>query len=104
MKLQLDYDNLTISLENSVNLKEFYEKIKNVLPDWKDWTLNTNNVIQGWSNPIIIERPYTPYPWWEYQPQITFGTGTGELNEGSYSTANMGNSYMNIIGTYNVEI
>ena len=63
MKLQLDFSKKVITIENSVNLNDFFKKIKNILPDWKDWKMDTNTNIV-WSNPIYIDRwhdyPYNP--------------------------------------------
>lgn len=84
MKIQLDYDLKEIRLEKDINLGEFVEKIQEILPDFKDWKLSTNNII-NWTNPIIIDRypspiqpydggPQTPQPWWEW-PQITCESG-----------------------------
>jgi len=73
MKLQLDYDNKSIRLEQSTNLGDFIEKISTILPDFKDWTLTTTT-IQNWgnpwiatpiqSNPIPSYIPTTDSPWW----------------------------------------
>lgn len=65
MKIQIDFDNKVIRLENSVNLGEFIDKIKLMLSDWNSFQLETNVTINNWSNPIIIDRyPTTPYPWY----------------------------------------
>lgn len=58
MKIQLDFTRKEIVLESNVNLKEFFDQIKTLLPDWKDWKLSANNTIY-WSNPI---------PWTWYEP------------------------------------
>jgi len=79
MKIQLDYDNKTITLEDNVNLGEFVDKVKKILPDFKEWKLNTQTVID-WVNPITVPYipyvPYRAYPWWEWA-----GTGTYKILE-----------------------
>ena len=73
MKIQLDYDNNVIRLENTTNLGEFFKKIKTLLPDWKKWNLDTQTTIE-WANPITIpwypgpyypNYPYYPQPWYD---------------------------------------
>ena len=81
MKIELDYDSKLIKLENKVELKKFVETIQKILPDWEDWSLDTNTTI-NWTNPITINPPlpYIPIrPWWE-QPLITFCDGTDNSN------------------------
>lgn len=79
MKIQLDYTNKTLSLENGVNMGEFFKRIKVILPDWKEWELKTNTVINNFSRPMIIEKHYQR-PWWEWQsqPLVTYCKGTAE--------------------------
>ncbi|MBS3775803.1 MAG: hypothetical protein KGY70_11490 [Bacteroidales bacterium] len=60
MKIQLDYDNKMLTVENNVNLGELMEKIKQVLPDWKKWTLETKTEVI-WNNPVVVREPYNPY-------------------------------------------
>lgn len=84
MKIQIDYDTKTVTLDNNVNLGEFMVKIKVILPDWKDWKLNTNTNIVYPSSPILIERPYRP--WWQ-GPLVTYsGTSTGTFLTSQPST------------------
>jgi hypothetical protein len=60
MKLQLDTENKTITIEEDVNLHEFYEQINSILPGglWREFTLKVGK-IREWNNPITI-TPYTP--------------------------------------------
>lgn len=98
MKLQLDFDNKIVTLENNVNIKELVDKLTVVLKDYEKWTINTNNKIEWVSKPIIIDRtPYRPLPWWETQPIITYGTNT---------TSNLTHQkeYNDITGTYQLNI
>jgi hypothetical protein len=75
MKIQLDFAEKSIKLEDNVNLGEFTKKIKKLIPDWADWTLTTNTIIHNWTNPIVIDPVYPgpdQYPW---QPFYTGGPG-----------------------------
>src|SRR5689334_22229293 len=66
MKFQIDTSAKTIRLEQSANIAEFVELIKTIFPEgeWKNYTLETNVVINNWSNPIYIDRcHHWPYNW-----------------------------------------
>jgi len=95
MKIQLDTTAKLIKVEESVNLKEFFEAIEILLPDglWKEFKLETQTII-NWTNPIVIE-PYKPYtnspPYWQ-QPWIT------------HTTNNSNGDYSLNYGIYNVQI
>jgi hypothetical protein len=69
MKLQLDTDNKTIKIDESVKLTKLMQVVKKLLPngEWQDFTLITNTTIQHWSSPVIYKEYYpTPsYPWWQ---------------------------------------
>lgn len=82
MKIQLDYDNKTISLESDVLLNEFVKKIKAILPDWKQWTVRHMATIYTTYNPITI-IDYTR-PWYIGQPYtVTNRTGfSASSNDG----------------------
>lgn len=75
MKIHLDYDSKLLTLENSVNLGDFINKIQSVLPDWEQWKINTTlNTV--WIDPI---RVYYPKPWWEQGYQYVKGTTSQEI-------------------------
>lgn len=106
MKIQLDYDNQIITLEDAVNLGQFFEKLHRLVPDFKDWTLKTKTTIE-WTNPFQIipdwwNRPYKP--WWDgpYYTNTTTGyttdTNTGNCDSLTFSEG------ANLTGTYNLEI
>lgn len=93
MKIQLDTNSKTIKLEESVNLGELQELLEKFLPNgqWKEFKLETNTVINNWTNPIIIDRYVPYYPWWSTQPYVvtksvsrnqraTSGNGVYNLN------------------------
>jgi len=66
MKLQLDTTAKTIKVEENVKLDELVKMLEKILPkeEWKKYTLQTNVIIERWSNPIYIrEYPYYIYPW-----------------------------------------
>ena len=81
MKIQIDTNKKVISVEEDVNLDEFFKALKRLFPNggWKEYALKTETII-NWFNPIIYERelsPHTPYPWWPYNPIITCDTVSG---------------------------
>jgi len=65
MKIQLDYDNKTITLEDDIIVGEFLEKIETLLPNWKEWKMATRKELNF--EPVFIqERYYTGspvFPW-----------------------------------------
>lgn len=87
MKLQLDTKSKTIKLEESVNLGEFQETLERLLPDnqWKEYKLETNTIINNWSNPIIIDRYRQTYPWWDITPYTIPNTAGTSNNNGIYN-------------------
>ncbi len=72
MKIQIDFDNKVIKLESNVNLKEFYDKIKLILEDWKEYSLHTNTTI-NWAYPAYTHRAW-PYAGTYYDYTKTYGT------------------------------
>ena len=102
MKIQLDTINKTITIEEDVNLHDFYEELNGLLPGglWREFTLKVAK-IRDWNNPITITpstpinpfipidpnpSPYTsPYP---YYPQVWYTTSNTDnisLNQGIYN-------------------
>lgn len=81
MKIQLDTDQKTIRIEESVNLGELVKTLENLLPNelWKEFKLDVT-VLNNWINPIpwIIEpyRPVSPIT----QPWITYYRETPSIN------------------------
>jgi hypothetical protein len=63
MKLQINTDVKTITVEDSVNLGELFELLMVMFPNftWKEFLLCPVNKIEYWSNPVII--PWQPTPW-----------------------------------------
>lgn len=94
MKIQLDTVNKTITIEEDVNLHDFYEQLNSILPDgkWREFTLKVSKITE-WRDPINVPRiptpPYNPGvdPWTPTYPQIWYTTNTGEaeLNPGVYN-------------------
>ena len=69
MKLQIDTEQKTIKVESRVLFKDLIETLKKLFPnnEWKDFELETNVIINTWSNPIIIKETipvYPKYPWY----------------------------------------
>jgi hypothetical protein len=109
MKLQFDTTNKTIKVEESVNLKELTETLEKLLPngEWKEFTLQTNTVIQNFSSPVIIRERNYPY-WWTspwYSPTVGGSTirlnNTTEVN--NQPTYSLSNKTPLNPGVYNVE-
>jgi hypothetical protein len=102
MKMQLDTTNKLIKVEGTVNLGEFMEILKKLLPDgkWKEFSIETQTYI-NWVNPIVI-NPYepcpTPWPWWD-QTWVVSCDGTTENTTNYTFLPNFLKS-----GVYNVEI
>jgi len=68
MKLNIDYNNKTITLPESVNLEEFFDKVKVILGNesgnWESWTLKQEvkipqKEIVYKENPL--SQPYNPF-------------------------------------------
>ncbi len=99
MKLQIDTDSKTIKIEQDIKLSVLIKNLKGMFPggEWKNFTLETNTVIQHWNNPIIIDRPYPVYP----SPQRDY-PWYNKITWGGDIRANMQNCKLNS-GTYNVE-
>jgi hypothetical protein len=76
MKLQIDTQVKTITVEESINLGELYQLLNEMFPDfvWKDYLL-IPKVIENWINPITI--PWQPQPWIvPYVPQSPYPGAT----------------------------
>lgn len=105
MKLQINTTDKTIKIEESVNVYEFFQMIQNLFPNnlWKDFKLETN-VINNWSNPIIIKEypiyPVNPFPYNPpYNPTwVTCQTGVHAENgfASSKTTYNLNPGIFNI--------
>lgn len=77
MKIQIDTTNKKIRLDSSVSLKELIEFLNKILPkEWKEYILETDTVINNFSNPVIIEKhiPVPAKPW--YYDNNKYFTGT----------------------------
>jgi hypothetical protein len=64
MKIQLDTIKKTITIEEDVNLHDFYEQLNSLLPGglWREFTLKITKITE-WKEPITV-TPTTPIdPW-----------------------------------------
>lgn len=69
MKIQLDFGQKRIKIEEDVKLGSFIAKLKTLNIGWENWTIETNTVINNWTYPITHPQPYwTNHYWWESQP------------------------------------
>jgi len=118
MKIQLDTESKIIKIENSIKFGELVEALEKLLPkgEWKKYELQTNTIINSWTNPIIIkEYPqpiYPSYPWITFchNADNTLTTSANELtdltaggNDKSFAT-NKSDGYETKAGIYNVEL
>lgn len=78
MKIQLDFTDKIIKVENTVSLDEFFKKIKVLLPDWKEWKLETPQSITYYNSPIIWDWRQ-PYYYVNPAPFIGYHTTGGDL-------------------------
>lgn len=105
MKIQLDTIKKTITIEEDVNLHDFYEQLNSLLPGglWREFTLKITKITE-WRDPITI-TPHTPIgpgisplpntfppydnPYPPLYPQVWYTTSTNtdtiSLNRGVYN-------------------
>jgi hypothetical protein len=71
MKLQINTETKTIKIEDKVNLTELFDLLNKMFPnqEWREFSLETNNTIIDWKQPIVINYP--PYPNYQIYPWIT---------------------------------
>jgi len=103
MKLQIDTSKKTIKLEESVKLDSLIKTLKQLFPnnEWKQFTLETNTVINNWNRPVVIELiktypTYPRYPWYDW-------SSGGHSGYSSSSTMPKTDKPMLLSGQYNVE-
>lgn len=119
MKLQINTDVKTITIDQSVNLGDLFELLNSMFPNfqWKDYLLVPEKEIHFWKDPITI--PWNPQPWIVpatyptypvYTPNITpmpwtisCGTGTAPVT-GSITTTYKEGYAAATSGTYNLII
>jgi len=101
MNLQINTSEKTIKLAETVNLNELAEVLNKLLPnnEWKEYKLETNTIINNWSNPTIIyrDRYWPSYPW---NTPIYISGSTGGICVSNTATFNSSSSQ----GTYNLSI
>ena len=94
MKLQLDFDEKTVKIESDIQLKKLMKNLKQLLPDWKEWTIAPivkQEVRHVYSNPIWYVNPW--YTEWRYWDPVRYGvndSGTvliGETDAVTVSTS-----------------
>ena len=88
MKMQLDTENKTISIEKEVSFGEMISSLKKLFPEgqWKEFTLKPFVEVK-WSNPVIFNpvRPYYyEYPWWD-TTKVICGENMGSVHVNSYT-------------------
>lgn len=61
MKLQLNFDEKVINLETEIELGKLFDTIQHLLPDWKEWKIQS----------IYVHSTYPQYPVWYIDPWYT---------------------------------
>tara|TARA_Y100000389_G_scaffold191610_1_gene218043 strand:- start:44 stop:340 length:297 start_codon:yes stop_codon:yes gene_type:complete len=94
VKIQLDTIQKTITIEEDVNLHDFYEQINGLLPGglWREFTLKVTKVTE-WLNPVTITpntiptQPYVSPNTYPRTGDIWYTTNSGdvELNKGVFN-------------------
>lgn len=110
MKIQLDTKEKTIKVEENVLLKELFMALDKFLPnrEWESFTLQTNVIINNWSNPIYITNPRIypqpcTYPWYIYTTSsASCGTASG-INSDT-TTFDPTVPHTLTAGVYNIEV
>lgn len=93
MKIQIDTNTKILKLEENTNLGDFVTALAKLFPDeeWKEYTLETNTIINNWVNPIIIDRwRYDYYPWITtplFIGDTLAGNSEDNINLGIYNVA-----------------
>lgn len=100
MKLQIDFDNKIIKLESNVNLKEFFEKIEAAIPDWKEYRLDCNTVINWNYYPSYIypsRNTWYNRPWYNTVTgsQLTITNDSGRLTNSNINVSEKPNTIVN---------
>lgn len=91
MKLQINDTAKTIKIEGEVNIGEFIEKISKLIPEWKEYTLLTNTIINNWSTPIMVQGDWVapptdqPYRPWHEPPYIVNCNKTSVASGGQFT-------------------
>ncbi len=87
MKIRLDTKSKTITIEDSINLEEFFKTLKSFFPkdEWKEYKLEVK-VIQNWNNPVYVPTIIDRWkPYWHTDQQWTCGELTATHTEGTYN-------------------
>ena len=117
MKLQVDTENKTITIEESINLGELYRTLFKMFPElsWESYNIVPVKTIEHWTSPITLPgtRPWNEIPWVNplpLYPLVSPGTvpgfpgqpytitcGNGDLNKISGHSSNTNSSVYNVI-------
>jgi hypothetical protein len=103
MKLQIDFENKTIKIEEKVNLGKLFSHMEELFPDlkWREFDLEVG-VLNNWVNPIVIyliEQPWTtpPYPAYPNYPWVTYYPAFADISEDDWDVTTTP-------GVYNISI
>lgn len=116
MKLQIDTERKTISIEESINLGELYNMLTAMFPNftWKEYEIVPVKIIEKFSNPITIPwsnpnpwvSPTPTAPWSPSYPIIYCGSTTDSViasagDSSSTTLGRKGDSVTPTLSTYN---
>lgn len=83
MRLQIDTEAKTIKLTADTKFDKLIEVLDKFFPnkEWLSYTLETNTIINNWSNPIVITPTATwPYLYGRYPVTINASNGWSTSN------------------------
>jgi len=99
MKIGLDFDNKTITLETAENMEKFFKAIKKLLPngEWKKYKLITNTTI-NYSYPIYYNYDWCNYDNWRITYYDINSSGTCDISNGNntLTTSEFGQTDANV--------
>ena len=86
MKIKIDTEKKIISVEENCNLGTLVGFLKNTIPAWEEYEIETN-VTVTWSYPVYPYRPYYPYyPYWYNTGATVMNTDISNGYKGTYNT------------------
>jgi hypothetical protein len=106
MKIQIDTINKTITIEEDINLHEFYEEINKLLPSglWREFSLKMTKITE-WKDPITVPSTSpspTIHPWSTPNPTTPWTLPGQDIWYYTTSTTTGGNLVLKN-GVFNVE-
>ena len=100
MKIGLDFDNKTITLESVENMGKFFKAVKKLLPkgEWKKYKLQTNTTI-NYSYPIYYTYDWCNYDNWRITYDVN-SSGDYDISSGDNTLTTNVDDQTNVIENY----